>query len=70
MTQAIIGELSIETSDGTTLTAGSDLQLAWLWAEKEHETRQPGSWAAMSYGSKCASVADALAELRRAYNQG
>jgi hypothetical protein len=62
--QAITGDLSIITSDGTELAAHNDLALAWKWAEHEHG---PAAWANLTYGAKCASVADALAELRRAY---
>jgi hypothetical protein len=61
---AIVGDLSIVTTDGVALTAPNDLLLAWKWAEAEYD---PDLWARMTYGAKCATVADALAELRRAY---
>lgn len=61
-TEPIIGDLSIVTEDGTELTASSDLQLAWKWAEHEHGDY----WQHMSYGRQCSDVADALAALREA----
>lgn len=61
---AIIGNVSIYTTDGTTLTGSSDLDLAWQWAEYEHG---PEAWQAMSYPAKVVTVRDALLELRRAY---
>lgn len=64
--QPIIGELTITTDDGTDLTAPSDLQLAWKWAEYEHGSE----WAGMRYTERCASVSLALQELRRAFNAG
>ena len=63
MTDALIGEQSITTTDGTELTAPNDLKLAWAWAEHQHDA---DLWALMSYAAKCRTVADALAKLRRA----
>lgn len=60
----IIGELSITTTDGTVLSAPNDVRLAWLWAEHEYGD----VWQLMRFGDQCATVADALAELRRAYS--
>lgn len=59
--KALTGELSIDC-DGAVLTASTDLQLAWKWAE--HATG--AEWAQLSYGRRCAHVADALAALRAA----
>jgi len=61
--KAIIGNLSIEVERGTVLTAPSDLQLAWKWAEHVHGA----DWEHMTHGTKCNSVAQALASLREAY---
>lgn len=61
----ITGKLSIKASTGRELVAGTDLSLAWLWAEEEHGAK----WDTLSYGEKCTSVAEALAELRRAYRE-
>jgi hypothetical protein len=67
MTRAIThGDLSIVTSDGTTLTDTTDLGLAWKWAE--HENGE--AWARMRYTQRHADVADALAALRTAYHEG
>ncbi len=63
MTDALIGEQSITTIDGTELTAPNDLKLAWAWAEHQHDA---DLWALMSYAAKRRTVADALAKLRRA----
>lgn len=65
---AIIGSLSINASTGETLTASSDLELAWKWAEVEVNANPdlPG-WDQTVYGERCAHVAAALAELQRAY---
>lgn len=65
---ALIGELSITASDGTVLTAQTDVALAWQWAELE-VTASPdyGDWEALSYGERCAHVGEALRELRRAF---
>jgi hypothetical protein len=66
---AIIGELSIVTSDGTVLRAASDVALAWLWAEAEvNASTELGSWESLGRREQWGHVADALAELRRAYN--
>lgn len=54
--------LSIALEDGTELTDMTDLGLAWKWAA----AIAPG-WGAMPYSEKCGHVAEALAELRRAY---
>lgn len=62
-TGALTGDLSLTMPDGTELTAHTDVQLAWAWAEAEHG---PEKWAAMTYGEQCRDVGDALAELRRA----
>lgn len=60
---AIVGDLSIETSDGTVLTASNDLALAWKWAEHEWGAQ----WAVMPNWERNSNVADALAALRAAY---
>ena len=59
----IVGDLSINTSDGTILTAPNDLLLAWAWAE--HENGE--GWGALTHREQYADVSAALAELRRAY---
>jgi hypothetical protein len=66
---AIIGDVSITTADETVLRAGSDLALAWKWAEHEvSATRGPTVWAALDLTDQSRYVAEALAELRRAYD--
>jgi hypothetical protein len=66
---AIIGELSIVTSDGATLTAGSDIALAWLWAEAEvNASTDHPAWSDLPRGEQWGHVSEALAELRRAYS--
>lgn len=59
----VIGDLTIMTEDGTELRAGSDIALAWLWAEHENGAEK---WAAMPKALQWADVSDALGELRRA----
>jgi hypothetical protein len=67
MSRALIGELSIVASTGETLTAASDVALAWLWAEAEvNANTELPAWADMSRGDQWRHVSDALAELRRA----
>lgn len=67
-TAPIIGDLSITASTGAELTAGTDLQLAWKWAEVEVGANfGPDAWAAMRKRDQYIHVADALAELRRAH---
>ena len=56
---------SITTTDGTTLTAPDDVNLAWAWAEYASGDR----WARLSYGQQCHLAADALAELRAAVDR-
>ena len=63
MTTALTGDLSIVTSDGTTLTDSTDLGLAWKWAENEHGA----AWKGMPYRERVLTVSDALAALRAAY---
>lgn len=65
VSEAIIGDLSIEASDGTVLHATNDLSLAWYWAEHEHLLA--GTWHGLTYGEQCSEVSDALTELRRAH---
>lgn len=66
---ALIGELSIVTSDGTTLRASSDVALAWLWAEAEvNASTEHPAWSDVPRGEQWGHVSAALAELRRAYN--
>lgn len=60
----IIRNLTLATDDGTVLHAGSDIALARQWAEHDNG---PDAWAAMSRGQRSATVADALAAIRRAY---
>lgn len=71
--KAIIGELIITASTGATLTASSDIGLAWKWAETEVNASaargECKSWKDTPYGEQCAHVAEALAELRRAYRE-
>lgn len=62
MSNAITGDLSITTQDGTVLEDTTDLGLAWKWAEHEHGA----DWASLSTLEKNRTVALALAELRRA----
>lgn len=62
---AIVGDLSIEASDGTVLEAPNDVRLAWKWAEHENGV----AWAAMGRRQQWSDVAAALAELRRAYGE-
>jgi hypothetical protein len=64
----LIGELSITTDDGRTITAPSDIRLAWLWAEHEITARHGSEvWSSMTLGQQSRHVGEALAELRRAY---
>jgi hypothetical protein len=65
---ALIGEMSIVASDGTELTASSDLGLAWKWAPIEVDAHLgAGTWFRLPYAAQVRQVADALTELRRAY---
>lgn len=59
--KALTSGLSIDCG-GAVLTAVTDQQLAWKWAE--HATGV--EWAQLSYGQRCAHVGDALAALRAA----
>lgn len=61
---ALTGELSLD-SEGTVLTATTDLQLAWKWAEHVIGER----WAQLSCGQCCVHVADALSALRAAVDE-
>lgn len=61
MSKAIIGDLSIETADGTVLSAPSDIRLARLWAEHENGA----AWPSLGTRQQNSDIADALAELRR-----
>lgn len=63
---AITGDLSIQTSDGTILTASNDLALAWKWAEHELGVR----WEQLRYREQCWHVSEALGALRDAYGTG
>lgn len=60
---AIIGELSIEMSDGTVLTDRTDIGLAGQWAAHEYG---PEKWAALTFGEKSRATAEALFALREA----
>lgn len=62
---AIIGDLSIEAGDGTTLRASTDLSLAWKWAQHECGL----GWDHMSWNEKNQTVAEALSALREAYGE-
>lgn len=62
---AIIGDLSIEVEDGTTLRASTDLSLAWKWAR--HECGE--GWDRMSWNEKNQTVAQALSALREAHGE-
>lgn len=67
MSETIIGALSIVTSTGETLTAASDVALAWLWAEFEVDANvELPPWSDTSRGAQWGHVSGALAELRRA----
>jgi hypothetical protein len=61
---ALIGQLSLQLEDGTTVHASTDVELAQKWAEALHG---PDAWGAMARRARYASTAEALAELRRAY---
>lgn len=63
----VIGDLTMHLPDGTTLSAGSDLALARQWAEQVHG---PAVWDQLTPAQRTATVAEALAELRRAYAVG
>lgn len=65
--QAVTGALSMQMTDGTVLNADTDISLARQWAEHLHG---PTVWAAMTMGQQAATIADALAEIRRAYSAG
>lgn len=60
------GQLEMRLSDGRSLHAACDVDLARQWAEAIHG--QMG-WAQLSPAQQQASTAEALAELRRAYAQ-
>lgn len=62
---AIIGQLTITTEEGVTLSAENDLRLAWLWAEHAHGE----AWQALRYGEQCHEVAAALSALREAFGE-
>ncbi len=62
---AIIGDLSIEVEDGTTLRASTDLSLAWKWAEQECGEE----WDRMPWFEKNQAAAQALSALREAYEE-
>lgn len=65
---ALVGEMSIVASTGVELTGTCDLDLAWKWAPVEIEAQLgEGTWGRLPYAAQVRSVADALAELRRAY---
>lgn len=64
---AVVGRLELVLPDGRVLTDVLDLKLAWQWAEVAHG---PEGWAGLTYGQQCATVAEALAELRRAADAG
>jgi len=67
MAETIIGALSIVTSTGETLSAGSDVALAWLWAAAEVDANvELPAWADTSRGDQWGHVSEALSELRRA----
>ncbi|WP_299306125.1 hypothetical protein [uncultured Brachybacterium sp.] len=62
---AIIGQLSITTEEGVTLTADNDLRLAWLWAEHANGA----AWGSLRYVEQCQEVAAALTALREAFGE-
>lgn len=67
MSNAIIGELSIDLGDGVTLTAGTDVALARKWAAYLHGDNQ---WRAMSFGQQSVETGNALRALREAFEEG
>lgn len=63
---AIIGDLSITLTDGTTLTDRTDVGLARQWAEHEHG---PQGWANLTLLRRNTETALALRALRHACEQ-
>lgn len=61
--QPISGNLSLDTQDGTTLTARTDIALARAWAR--HESGE--QWDSMTRGEQANEVGAALTELRRCH---
>lgn len=63
--QPITGSLRIDTQDGTTLTARTDVALARAWAR--HESGE--QWDGLTRGEQANEVGAALTELRRCYQR-
>ncbi|PWJ23012.1 hypothetical protein ATK17_3903 [Branchiibius hedensis] len=61
----IVGDLSLTTEDGATLSARTDVGLAEAWV-RHTLGRQ---WDQLTYGEQTRQVSEALAELRRAHSQ-
>lgn len=64
-TAAIVGDLSLDMQDGTTLTARSDVGLAREWARHALGER----WGSLTRGEQAQHVEEALRELRRTYQE-
>lgn len=62
---AIIGQLTITTEEGITLTAPNDLRLAWEWAEHVYGDE----WYSTPYAVQCEAVAIALDKIRDTFGQ-
>ncbi len=60
-TQAVIGDLSIQMSDGTVLRSHTDVGLAEQWAQYVHGN----VWERLTSGQQSQATAEALRELRR-----
>lgn len=70
-TRALIGDLSITTSNGVTLTGRTDVGLAKQWARVEVDLRDgEGAFDRLTLGHQTPHIAEALTELRRAYAVG
>lgn len=64
-TRPIMGDLSLTVENGITLTAGTDVGLAELWAR--HTLAE--AWDGLTYREQVGHISEALAELRQAYKQ-
>ncbi len=60
-TRAVIGDLSIQMSDGTVLRSHTDVGLAGQWAEYVHGN----IWDRLTSGQQSQATAEALHEFRR-----
>ncbi len=60
-TRAVIGDLSIQMSDGTVLRSRTDVGLAEQWAKYVHGN----VWERLTHGQQSQATSEALAELRR-----